>query len=482
MGFARLRARRSRFLKNESKFRLISAAVIGLIAGLLTSPASADSSEIQVRNYLKSIPVIRAYVVDAPNFGHQKSTLEGLQRLASLGFAGKFEVIYHDRSADKLKAFTQFKSDFITGVTTKYISLSRFNESKSFLNVTIEKLGFIGAEDEFRPMTRASDLMVETLVRVQPPYWGSGERTIEWPNGRVTSLEDFYQLGFYRDFSPVEDISRWIFEKEKSNSLAVARSLQKIYSPKRTHQVMTAYGFHAVGAKVPALYELLIGIRRAQTLNPSQIIFPHYQKPSEDLDPTAPILKDSVAVAALGFNLTPFELGNLKKLISDETTLKDNIEVFTKDEEISFDQPHKKIILYVAGRLEDESIHQLLLKGDLPPTAGGNALRLFLLQHNQPFIEVQNVKLPHLDNFSKKAKDIIADQTLDFLFESKSRGHGTGISRFLLDYYSPSSELKSEFKKNIHPITKKDIVFQAIFAVASSGKKGSCNILADGEQ
>ncbi len=465
------------------RFGLFVTLFFALLGTEMRSFATDKDPEFErIRSYLEALPEIRAYVADGINFGLQKSTLDGIQRLVDFGFRGRIELIYHDRSANKVKTFTEFKPTFFKGALTEYISQSDFERRMKAGEVRVISVGFMGGEGE-TPVPDRGELAVETLVKIQPAYHYSGERSIQWRSGHVTDLEEYFSLGLYEAFSRVKDVAEWSRATLKEQSPILAELIYGAYSSARTHKVMTAYGFHSITGKVPTIGNLLSGIRLVQSETPSKVMGPGLNKPPMDLNPTVPPLASGVVIVAAGLTLSPFELENLGKFIEGSSLLKDHVEILLPSNDQSPQKvqnvPPGKIVLIPTGWLPPEMIPQLLVSGDLSPVASSGLTRVLMMQQKIPFMEAINVKQPHLDNFSKEAKHIAFDQVMDLVLEKGPRLPGRGFARFIMDGLSSQSIMRSEFARNALPITQKDIVFQAISRVVEGEKpqQRDCKIL-----
>ena len=69
--------------------------------------------------FLKSLSVIRVYVNDAPGHGDQTKIAQTLSKLISIGYQGSFEVIYDDKTVDKVSRV--FSIDYKLDLHTPFL-------------------------------------------------------------------------------------------------------------------------------------------------------------------------------------------------------------------------------------------------------------------------------------------------------------------------------------------------------------------------
>ncbi|MDZ4678294.1 MAG: hypothetical protein SGI74_12385 [Oligoflexia bacterium] len=153
-------------------------------------PLLGYATPIDLLGNIKKLPVIRIGISASPGNGHQAAGAIVANRLRQLGYQGKLEIVYAEKTKEQLGfLFPPFNPDgesiqkFIDQ-NIVFIAKQKFMlESELFPKV---ELAILGADDNHRYPT---DLRVDTLLTLQPLKWSKPSTVIKiMPSGKFTSL------------------------------------------------------------------------------------------------------------------------------------------------------------------------------------------------------------------------------------------------------------------------------------------------------
>ena len=86
---------------------ILALALMAVPSTSLCADSTPSHQLTRIRDYLGSMSTIRVFLHNAPNQGHQTSTISLMKQLRKLGFNGNFEVVSSDEIKEKLERSKQ---------------------------------------------------------------------------------------------------------------------------------------------------------------------------------------------------------------------------------------------------------------------------------------------------------------------------------------------------------------------------------------
>lgn len=376
---------------------------------VLESPQTTEAQALQV---LARFPKIRIFIDAAPGNGHQAAAILLLKRVRQMGYVGKIEMIYDEKSVGSKLEFLlpPFQADH--GVQF----LPQFNVTVSdWQDRPRDPVDLaLTAGCEFPP--RPEDIFVKHLVNIHPSHWrntpsilSNGDLRIQFPK-----IDPSYPLTVA---TPHPDRLSEFVEKEMGASpLLEAKSAGLIHLLQHLKQgsvdLLSAYG---VGVGAPSkIHALTRALLEAKTRFPNE-----FGKP---------------VVVGLLSNVNAQEWAQIMKSFepNDQTRSPDlrarvavlNIAAPDIKERLAHLSPDQ--ITYVnIGSVSQDLWYYLMEQSTLPPTAAGANGVSFLLQKGKPFINTE-IKTSISDSSTEGVE-------LDALMTATTRQFSAGGTRKLLD-------------------------------------------------
>lgn len=330
-------------------------------------------AEQGLSEFLNRFPVIRVGVTNAPNFGHQISSLTVANRVAQLGFEGRLEIVYETYTEPKLAVlvpgFDPSKSLQIVDGRT-YISRLFFDKHRdAFAQI---ELALIGAEDQRfqgairlpdRP-SKPSQFKAQMLVCLQPANWIEGDQAISLANGYTESIEDLSGLPHVAATSTVDTPA------VLKPALAVNAEIAPFYNAKKDRVATLVHYLEALTTLPKFFSEQLSG------------------------PVVVPVLSE-------------FSRGNTGHLISellDNPHTRDRVLVVAQGEH--FRSEPGKVTVVIAAELSPEQVYTVLRQSTLPPAVSGKFSTNQLFEMGLPYMEI------HFDDALKMLKLAEPDRSL----------------------------------------------------------------------
>jgi hypothetical protein len=134
-------------------------------------------AEGRVRDFLNQMPVIRVAVSYGGGSGHESAGATIVTRLRQIGYNGNIEVVYENRTKEKLiYLFPPFRSELglvqnFPELKLKFYPLTQFMHSSYVADIEPVDLVISGAKDG---VLSASTYMAKMALQLQPLKWARG--------------------------------------------------------------------------------------------------------------------------------------------------------------------------------------------------------------------------------------------------------------------------------------------------------------------
>jgi len=437
----------------EDQAASIESIGSGFDGSLPRKPSAAEDPTYQKRlatvaEFLKSFPVIRIGVEDAPGNGHQGVAALVMRRVRELGFSGRFEVVYPAEVKSKLDVtFPGFDPNGaevqdIPALGATLIEQEHFAENAAY------GLRIFGIRPAADSAQEPSDLKVHALLNIQPYRWDSvvePSLQLAGRRGREPKTMPFFaqkSMPLVYDLPRPSDLGGFL-EDEMGNS---SRFQDKIPGLRvllaAVGQRLDLLPVYGMSGAVNKLVALLRGIHHAQY---------------DDPDATEP---GPAVVLPLFSNFAGHE-GRLRELLRKDPDLRGRVLETARIQDRDLEQRLQDLkpgqILPVAvGAVAPRVFDYIFAQATLPATvAGVNAQNLMRLI-GRPYLSTEfQVDLAHADRAFIRGAEREAEGTALTVEEAyralgegpTERDSGYKIGEFIVAARDPASALSRAFRR-----------------------------------
>ncbi len=403
-----------------------------------------SSAETQVElkkisEFLKTLPLIRLHIVEAPGHGHQVANVNAMVRLRELGFTGRLQALYSDSVAIQLSnMIPRFdptkKTQQTHSVQLQSIEWIADSVAKNQIGRERVLLAIQGAHDGSVSHSLMAQLNAANVLQLQPRHWNhrGSTREILLETHESISLEHLHNLGIVTADHKIENWNTFLSEQLAQSPQFLLRQpfLQTLMENRAQLDLLPAYGIDYPFDPGKTI-ELVVSALRVAVAERSDLF-------------TKPIV---IPVFA-GFedeNKNALFLEKLKALEVEHLSAENS----EASERLTQLRPGEILVVHV-GPMPTEVFDAIFKRATLPALLLGKNLTSMLLNQGLPFLNVigSTFGLAPLRAQLSSSERQLVESAFMALDSRSSREMQTSkpIARYFIDIQYPQSSLRVAFQ------------------------------------